>query len=144
MFKKILTAANENWKLTMSFTCAFAWAVCAIGLLIAWRDGIAFLSALIGVALGWFAGILLAPYEEEQKRFDRLSKAVAGFIGGYMVEKADRIFDLAIDKTNGGPLILNPYFARSIWMAIGCFFVSGLTVFVARTYWQIYDDSGSN
>jgi hypothetical protein len=136
MLKKLWTLASVNWKLTVSFGFAVIWGVAAAGLLVAWKDGIAVLGAMVGFALGWFAGILMAPYQEEEKRFTRVSKGVAGFIGGYIVGKVDRVFDLVVDKANGGPLILNPYFARTIWLAAGCFFVTGLTVFVARTYWQ--------
>jgi hypothetical protein len=41
---------------------------------------------------------------------------------------------LVIDKTGGGPLILNPSFARTP--------MAGLTVFVARTYWEIFEEQG--
>ena len=38
------------------------------------------LGALVGTALGWAVGILLALYPEEQKRFQRLSKGIAGLL----------------------------------------------------------------
>ncbi len=36
-------------------------------------------------ALGWAAGILLAPYKREEKRLRRISKGIAGFLSGYSV-----------------------------------------------------------
>jgi hypothetical protein len=133
---KIWDAASANWKLTGSFVATSVWAFITASLLWAWWDGIATLSALVGVALGWSAGILLAPYDDEEKRFQKLSKSIAGFISGYLVAKSDRVFDLVTDKSAGGPLILDPYFARVIWMGVGCMAMAGLTVFVARTYSQ--------
>ena len=134
MLKRVWDFVSDNWKLTASFVAAFIWAVLAAVLLIAWWDGVSTLSALVGVAIGWSAGILLAPYDDEEKRFKKLSKSVAGFVSGYLVAKSDRVFDLVVEKGGSGPLILNPYFARAIWMGVGCMIVAGLIVFVARTY----------
>jgi uncharacterized membrane protein YccC len=69
-------------KLTTSFTTAAVFAICLVTLLAIWRDAMALLAALIGTAIGWAVGILLAPYPEEQKRFQRLSKGIAGFLTG--------------------------------------------------------------
>jgi|SRR5579884_2653673 len=127
---------RANLKLTMSFVTAGVFAIGLIILLVVWRDAMAWLSALIGTALGWAVGILLAPYEEEQKRFQRLSKGIAGFLSGYVAAKLDRVFDLLMDKSGGGPLIFNLKVVRSISMAVACLVVAAVVVFVARTYWQ--------
>lgn len=123
-------------KLTTSFATAAGFAICLITLLAIWRDAMTLIAALIGTALGWAVGILLAPYAEEQKRFQRLSKGIAGFLGGYVAAKLDRVFDLLLDKTAGVPLILDIRVVRSFSVAIACLLVASLTVFVARTYWQ--------
>jgi len=123
-------------KLTTSFTTAAVFAICLVSLLVIWRDAMALLAALIGTALGWAVGILLAPYPEEQKRFQRLSKGIAGFLGGYVAAKLDRIFDLLMDKSGGGPLILNVRVVRGLSVGIACLLVASVTVFVARTYFQ--------
>ena len=141
MFERIWDSASGNWKLTTSFAVTSIWVIIAAALLFTWWDGVVTLSALVGVALGWFAGILLAPYDNEEKRFEKLSKSVAGFISGYLVAKSDRVFDLVVEKNASGPLILNPYFGRAIWMGVGCFVMAGLTVFVARTYAGAVDPS---
>ncbi len=94
------------------------------------------LGALVGTSLGWAAGILLAPYEKEEKaQFQRLSKSVAAFLGGYAVGKIDRIFDLLMDKANGTPRILDPSLQHAFWLALVCFLVTTAAVFVARAYW---------
>ena len=123
-------------KLTTSFITAALFAICLVTLLVIWRDSMVLLGALVGTALGWAVGILLAPYPEEQKRFQRLSKGIAGFLGGYVAAKLDRVFELLVDKTGGGPLILNLRVVRSLSVAIACLLVASVTVFVARTYWQ--------
>lgn len=129
-----------NVKLTTSLITAAAFAICLVTLLAIWRDAMALMAALIGTALGWSVGILLAPYPEEQKRFQRLSKGIAGFLGGYVAAKLDRVFDLLLDKTAGVPLILNLRLVRSLSVAVACLLVASLTVFVARTYWQGSED----
>ena len=123
-------------KLTTSFATAAVFAICLVMLLVIWRDSMILLGALVGTALGWAVGILLAPYPEEQKRFQRLSKGIAGFLGGYVAAKLDRVFDLLMDKTGGGPLILNLRVVRSLSIAVACLLVASVTVFVARTYFQ--------
>lgn len=94
------------------------------------------LSALVGTALGWAVGILLAPYRSEQKQFHQLSKGILGFVTGFVAAKLDRVFDLLVDKREGDPMILHSRFVRSFGMALVCFVVTTVTVFVARTYWQ--------
>jgi hypothetical protein len=68
--------------------------------------------------------------------FQRLSKGIAGFLGGYVAAKLDRVFDLLVDKTGGGPLIFNLRVVRSLSVGIACLLVASVTVFVARTYFQ--------
>jgi hypothetical protein len=136
----IIREIRANLKLTTSFVTAALFAMTLISLLIIWRDSIALLAALVGTALGWAAGILLAPYQEEEKRFQRLSKGIAGFLSGYAVGKIDRVFDLLVDKTTGHPVILDPRILRTFGMTLACLVITGVTVFVARTYWQAVEE----
>lgn len=133
---QIRNSLRVSLKLTTSFITAALVAIALICLLIAWRDGNAFLGALVGTVLGWACGIILAPYKEEEKRFQRLSKGIAGFLGGYAAGKFDRVFDLLTDKSTGPPLLSNTHILRSFWMALASLLVTAITVFVARTYWQ--------
>ena len=136
LLHEISDALRANLKITISFSTAALFAIGSIVLLVIWRDSMVWLGALVGAALGWAIGILLAPYDEEQKRFQRLSKGIAGFLAGYVAAKTDRIFELLIDKTGGGPLIFNLRVVRSLSMGVACLLVACVTVFVARTYWQ--------
>lgn len=129
-------AADSNWKITFSFIGAAGWFAIAVGLLIAWHNGTIALAALVGTALGWVAGILLAPYEEEARRFTVISKGISGIIGGYLLAKLDKVFELVTDSKSGTPLVLEAPFIRSVMMSLGCFLVAAIAVFVARTYWQ--------
>ena len=104
LIQELRDKLRVNLKLTMSFTTAAVFAICLVILLVIWRDSMILLGALVGTALGWAVGVLLAPYPQEQKHFHRLSKGVAGFLGGYVAAKLDRVFDLLMDKTGGGPL----------------------------------------
>jgi hypothetical protein len=131
---------RTNPKLVSCFITAGIFALVVIWLIIAWRDDLALLAALIGTAIGWAMGMLLAPYPEEAKRFQRLSKGIAGFLTGYVVGKVDRVFDLLLDKSSGAPLILSTQLQRRFWLSLACLVVSAVTVFVARSYWQGIDD----
>ena len=134
---------RANLRLATSFTTAAAFAIAMAWLLIVWRGGVALLAALVGTALGWAAGILLAPYKEEESKFRRLSKIAAAFISGYAAGKIDRIFELLTDKTSGKPPILDPQVFRPILMAITAFVVTGITVFVARCYSRSSEDKNA-
>ncbi len=136
---KLWELVSGNWKLTFSYLFVFAGGGVVVALLIGWWDGIATLGAILGFAGGWATGILLAPYEEEQKRFQKLSKVVSGFIAGFAAGKIDRVFDLAVDERKHPALILDPYFSRPVWMAIACFLLTAIAVFVTRTYAQLID-----
>ena len=136
LIRKLRDNLRVNLKLTTSFTTAAVFAICLIALLVIWRDAMALLAALIGTALGWAVGILLAPYPEEQKQFQRLSKGIAGFLSGYVAAKIDRVFDLLLDKSGGVPLILNLRVVRNLSVAVACLLVASVTVFVARAYLQ--------
>jgi hypothetical protein len=110
------------------------------GLLLDWRNSMATLSAVLGLLAGWATGILLAPYEAEEKRFQKFSKVVYGFVTGFFVSKIDRVFELIVDK-QGGSFILDPTFARNLSIAVCCFLLAAITVFVSRSYWQATGDN---
>jgi hypothetical protein len=130
----IFNELRNNVRLATSYVAALIFFLTIAVILIVWRDDIALVAALVGTALGWAAGILVAPYEGEEKRFRQISKGIAGFISGYTVAKIDRVFDLLLDKTSGTPAILDLRLQRIFWLSLGCFVVTALTVFVARTY----------
>ena len=125
---------RQNFKLAASFGSAAVFVVILLGLLIYWRDGLALLVAVLGAVLGWAAGVLLAPYKPEETRFKAISKGIVGFLTGYVVGKIDCVFDLLVDRSGGQPILMSPRFIRTFLMALVCFLVATLWVFVARTY----------
>jgi len=123
-----------NSKIVTSFVTAGVLLIVVIILLLVWRDLNPLLGAIVGASLGWAGGILLALYDEEKRRFERLSKSVAAFLGGYAVGKNDRVFDLLLDKSGGMPRVLDSSLQHAFRIALVCFIVTAGTVFVARTY----------
>ncbi|HKW96421.1 MAG TPA: hypothetical protein VJN43_01760 [Bryobacteraceae bacterium] len=131
----------QYWKLISSYFFLGVGGLVVVSLLFTWWDGSATLGAVLGFLSGWATGILLAPYEEEQRRFGKLSKAISGFIAGFAAGKADRIFDLAVDERTHGALILDAHFTRPFFIAIACFLLTIIAVFVSRTYeWPMNAD----
>ena len=90
-----------NWKLKMSAVSALLVALLIIGLLISIWDRYATLSAGLGAVAGWWIGIVLAPYEEEEKKFQGWSKAFTGFLGGITFTKLEQMFGKMSEDRKG-------------------------------------------
>jgi len=127
MLSKLWALARDNWKLTFSLSIAFIIGCVLVALLAAWRDGDMVLCSLLGILIGWPAGILLAPYEEEQKKFGKWSKSLAGLLAGLSLGKLDTAFKLASQSTPHSLF-------RMVSMAFSWLMLSAITVFVVRTY----------
>jgi hypothetical protein len=82
----MLESLRQNWKLALSLFSSVVAAAVIVCLLIDWRNSTATLSALFGALVGWALGILLAPYEDEEKRGERIRN---------ILELADRVQSLA-------------------------------------------------
>jgi len=91
-----------NYKLKASACTAVAIGVGIAALLWVWWDSYALLGALLGVVVGWAVGILLAPYDEEIKKFRGWSKALTGFIGGITLTKLEQAFSNMSQEVEGG------------------------------------------
>ncbi|HWY23264.1 MAG TPA: hypothetical protein VNX26_18700 [Candidatus Acidoferrum sp.] len=124
---------SKNLKLAGSFVFAVI-----VGLMLsvvlwhAW-DLLALLSSALGLASGWAAGILLAPYQSEQDRFREYVKLASAFITGYGVSKLDRLFELWTDPSRGS-LILTRTFAVRVLVCITSFLLAAVTTYVSRKY----------
>jgi|SRR5580658_1067776 hypothetical protein len=129
----------ENPKLTVSFGFALVLYLVLIILMVIWWNSSIALSAVLGSATGWVAGILLAPYDGENTNFKRYSKAVGGFISGFLLAKFDKIFDLVTDKTTGIRLT-DTVVQRTCGVYLAFFLITSTIVFVARSYWQAGDE----
>lgn len=97
------------------------------------KDSMAWLSSAFGLAAGWSAGILLAPYQSEQDRFREYVKVASAFITGYGVSKLDRLFELWVDPANG-LLILSQAFAHRALIFATSFLLAAASTYVSRKY----------
>jgi hypothetical protein len=104
------------------------------------RDSLAWLTFALGLAAGWAAGLLLAPYQSEQVRFREYAKLVSVFITGYAVSKVDRLFELWFDPAHG-PLLLNSIIAHRMLICITSFLLAAVTTYVVRKYFSWGPDS---
>jgi hypothetical protein len=134
---------RENWKLAVSLLSSLVAAAIVVGLLLHLCSGTATLSALFGTLLGWALGILLAPYEDEEKRFAQISKAAFGFITGFGAGKFDRVLDLLASRP-GGSAVGKEALNVDLLLGACCFLLATITVFVFRTYSTIEEDETEN
>lgn len=100
--------------------------------LIVMNDRLAWVSCALGLSIGWGIGILTAPYQSEQTVFKEYSRILAAFVTGFLVSKADRIFELWIDKSKAAG------FEEQLWMRLMVgltgFVLAVVTTYVARRY----------
>jgi hypothetical protein len=120
-------------KLAGSFTFAGIVGVILLRILFDLKDSMAWLSSACGLAAGWAAGILLAPYQSEQDRFREYVKVASAFITGYGVSKLDRLFELWVDPAHG-LLILSQAFAHRVLICVTSFLLPAASTYVGRKY----------
>ena len=101
--------------------------------LICLNDLMAWTSTALGLAVGWAAGILAAPYESERRRFKKIGGVVAAFITGFAVSKIDSIFALWIDPARG-PMILERALAHRVLLFATSFILAVVVTYVGRNY----------
>ena len=86
---------------------------------------------VLGGALGWVLGILSSPYDkQERNQFSEYAKIVYGFLTGYLVSKADRLFELALADR----LFSTDAFVFRVLYFLAAFFLAFLIAFVGRRY----------
>lgn len=108
--------------------------VSAVGYLLwTWHDSDAILYAVLGSSLGWCAGMLVAPYPHEKTMFVQYSRAVSGFLSGFLVAKVDKVWELITDEKHRD-LLFDPVVQRRTSIGLTCFFIIGATVFKIRSY----------
>jgi hypothetical protein len=100
-----------------------------------WHDSMAWLSAVLGLCVGFTTGILTAPYPGEEGMFKEYSKIASGFLTGFLVSKVDQVFNLVMDEKRG-PLILNEFFVRRLMIGICGFMIAMTGAFLARRYFN--------
>jgi hypothetical protein len=96
-------------------------------------DRMAWLACAIGLSVGWPVGILLSPYQSEQNVFREYGKVVAAFVTGFLVSKADRVFELWIERSRGHVLFDEQLAYR--WMiGLTSSMLALVVTYVARKY----------
>ena len=89
------------------------------------------LSGLLGASLGWVAGILVSPYNPEEKtEFGEISKLIAGFLSGYVLSKFDPVITHALDIKE----------QVSVYWVVACvglvsFLTAAAVTYITRRYW---------
>ena len=123
-------------KLAISFGFAGLIALILFGILICLNDLMALTSTVFGLAVGWAAGILAAPYESEQRPFEKIGSVVAAFFTGFALSKVDSIFALWIDPARG-PMILERALAYRVLLFATSFILAAVVTYVARKYMRL-------
>jgi hypothetical protein len=95
-----------NYKQKISIATATVLGIIIVCLLLHWWDSYAVLGTIAGVAVGWALGIILAPYDDEKKKFQGSSKALTGFIGGIGLVKLEQLLDKMPDDSKKAMLEL--------------------------------------
>jgi len=132
LFSRVVVTSKDI-KLAGSFVFAVIIAVILLWVSCVLKDYLAWLSLALGLAVGWAAGILLAPYQSEQDRFREYVKVASAFITGYGVSKLDRLFELWVDPARGS-LILSQTFAYRALICVTAFFLAAVSTYVSRKY----------
>jgi hypothetical protein len=127
-------------KLAGSLVFTVVIAVILLWVLWGLKDSLAWLSLALGLAVGWTAGILLAPYQSEQDRFREYAKVASAFITGFGVSKLDRLFELWVDPARGS-LILSQAFAYRALICVTAFFLAAVSTYVSRKYLSFGPDA---
>jgi len=88
------------------------------------------LLCLFGSLLGWFAGFMAAPYDNEKDAFLSIGKAITAFLSGYFVSKFNMVFDSIFQEK----LFLNVIFITENMLFFCSFLLTFITVFIVRRY----------
>ena len=123
---------SRNIKIAGSFLFAVIVAGILVYVLKATNDRLAWLSCALGLSIGWGAGILATPYQSEKSVFKEYSRLLAAFVTGFIVSKADRIFELWIDRSKEHGFEEQPW--SRLMIGLAAFVLALVTTYVARKY----------
>ena len=106
-------------------------------------DQIRWLAGMAGMAAGAVIAILASPKKPESDEFPEYARIASGFVTGFLVSKADRLFDyLAADPSSGRTSpILDPSVQIRLLVGISCFLLSLILIFAVRSE---IDSKGGN
>ena len=123
-----------NWKLWIGFGTAALWSLAAAALLWNWKDIDAVLAVVFAVPFGWAFGIILAPYPEELRKFQKWSSGIFGLFSGATLVKLYEWFDKLSDSQR--ELLLQQAILRRLAIGVATFLITTIVVFIARNYAQ--------
>ncbi|MGA3023222.1 MAG: hypothetical protein ABSF98_00495 [Bryobacteraceae bacterium] len=133
---RTVTPPSKLDKLRTAVGFALALILVLVILLAIWRDGLAWLSAVLGAAGGWVIGTFISPYgKEEGQQFGGFAKVVSAFFTGFVVNKVDRLSDLP------ATLLSDERFIRRVMVGLSCFLIAMILVFIARHYYPIEENN---
>ena len=85
-----------------------------------------------GGLIGWIAGVLITPLSAGEKTdFSEYGKAISTFLGGFVVAKLDKLFELSI--TNSGGAVTELMIGRLL-LFVSAFALGALFTFIWRRY----------
>jgi hypothetical protein len=88
------------------------------------------LAGLFGAAVGWGAGILISPYNPDEKgAFGETAKVIYGFLTGFVFSKFDPVLTKAIETGDEKQWLLACF-------AFITFLVSTCLTYITRKYWR--------
>lgn len=90
------------------------------------------LVCIFGGVSGWILGILITPKNRaETAEFEKLGSAVATFLGGFVLAKAETLFSVGVESGT----VFSTLFAARVALFGTTFALGALFVFIGRKYW---------
>ena len=95
---------------------------------------ITIISCISGAVLGWIIGIITTPYDNDDKdKIGNFTKTIGAFLSGYVLSKFDKVLEEAFKPK----ILLTDLVGSRLLLALTCFGLTWIVVFVFRTYTRI-------
>ena len=85
---------------------------------------------VLGLSVGWLLGIFISPYAGEAAHFKELGAAVAAFLSGYIISKADG----AVTKLLSADQVIRPISGFRIMAGLASLVLALIMTYVGRSY----------
>lgn len=98
-------------------------------------DPVAWLAGVAGMASGAVIAILASPKKQEMQKFPEYAKLGYGFLTGYVVSKADRLFDYLMGNSSSAhpAPILDLTVQIRLLVGVSCFLLGLILIFAVRS-----------
>jgi hypothetical protein len=95
---------------------------------------LSFLVGVAGGAVGSLLGTLASPYSHGEKTaFSEYMKAIATFLGGFMLSKLDKLLVMVADPKN---LTDHPVYGARVLVFVIVLVTSAITIYIFRMYYE--------